>query len=185
MDIARVKRALVTVFGGLALGLVATVGWAIADDTRPVGEPRVNDHWHAAIALYAGDQLLPPIAAASSEAGIHTHGDGIIHMHPHVEGVDASLAGFFAEMGGSLSEGTIRLPPLGDGGVVDVVLDRGVRPPVLRADSGIHPLSGAKEGASFGEATAICNGKAESEFETVGADYVPQDGDCMRIVLGP
>ena len=43
-----------------------------------------GDHWHAAYGFYVCDKYLPPVsdALATDELGIHTHGDGLIHIHP-------------------------------------------------------------------------------------------------------
>jgi hypothetical protein len=52
-------------------------------------------------------------------------------------------------------------------------------PTVLRADSGIHPL-----GSGFAEAAAVCEELSTVAFEEVGPDYIPRDGDCLRIMFG-
>ena len=45
------------------------------------GEP--FDHWHAAFAISVCGKELPPIQdGATDPLGIHTHGDGLIHIHP-------------------------------------------------------------------------------------------------------
>lgn len=51
--------------------------------TGPQTPPAVNkDHWHAAFGIYVCDKYLPPIQSARDPLGIHTHNDGIIHIHP-------------------------------------------------------------------------------------------------------
>jgi hypothetical protein len=53
-------------------------------------EPRANEaHWHVALGVRVCDRWLDPLTDQSDPKGIHTHGDGIIHVHPFV----ASAAG--------------------------------------------------------------------------------------------
>ena len=45
--------------------------------------PRIGkDHWHAAIGFYDCDHFLPNEAQFENSEGLHTHGDGLIHLHP-------------------------------------------------------------------------------------------------------
>jgi hypothetical protein len=45
--------------------------------------PKVTDHFHAAYGIYVCDKFLEPLTDKTSDTlGIHTHGDGIIHIHP-------------------------------------------------------------------------------------------------------
>ena len=58
--------------------------------------PRTGDHWHAAYGVYICDSYLPPIADNGNDpTGIHTHGDGLMHIHPFGGG----SAGFNARVG--------------------------------------------------------------------------------------
>ena len=61
--------------------------------------PRLNkDHWHAAFSVYLCDHFAPNIPLFESPDGMHTHGDGVIHLHPFTDkaaGTNATL-GFFA-----------------------------------------------------------------------------------------
>jgi hypothetical protein len=51
------------------------------------------DHWHAAYGVYYCDQYLPPIAERPEDPlGIHSHGDGLIHIHPFGAGAAGSNA---------------------------------------------------------------------------------------------
>ncbi|MBI1885413.1 MAG: cupredoxin domain-containing protein [Chloroflexi bacterium] len=148
------------------------------------GSPRIGDHWHTAYQVVIWGEAQPPIPELHNPEGVHTHGDGIIHMHPFIpsaEGGGASVSKFVEYMGGVLSDDEVRLPtqreryrtgdlgPNGEPGELRI----------LRADSGFHPV------ANFNETISICNAKRESEFEEVSSRYVPHDGDCIRIVFGP
>ena len=46
------------------------------------GVPQIGDHIHQAIAFNACGQFLPDLPEFESPVGIHTHGDGVIHIHP-------------------------------------------------------------------------------------------------------
>ena len=50
-------------------------------------DPR-GDHWHVAYGVYACDEYLPFLEDPGRDPhGIHTHGDGVIHVHPFTPGV--------------------------------------------------------------------------------------------------
>lgn len=45
--------------------------------------PTTADHWHAAYGFYVCDAFLPPLSDVKADTtGIHTHADGVIHIHP-------------------------------------------------------------------------------------------------------
>src|SRR6267143_397326 len=47
--------------------------------------PKVNhDHWHAAIGFYVCGKFLPNQPTFDNAEGLHTHGDGLIHIHPFI-----------------------------------------------------------------------------------------------------
>lgn len=46
------------------------------------GVPQLGDHIHQAIAVVACGEFLPDLPEFESPVGIHTHGDGVIHLHP-------------------------------------------------------------------------------------------------------
>jgi len=148
------------------------------------GAPRIGDHWHAAYAIFVGDELQPRIQEIVTSEGIHTHGDSMIHTHPHIqvgEGSGAKVANFFGDQGGKLTNNELKIPGrekvYKNGEEVD---GKRAELRILRADSGIHPLGG-----DFNRAIVACNAKPESEFERVSPRYVAKDGDCIRIVFGP
>jgi len=85
---------------GVVLVLVARNQRA---DLAPAGDPGLEDHWHSAYGVFVCDQVSPVVFANDSEddrTGIHTHGDGLIHVHPFVSTVTgqyATLGAFFDE----------------------------------------------------------------------------------------
>ena len=51
--------------------------------TQPPKAPVVGDHWHVAVGFSRCGEALPePSDDAEDRHGIHTHGDGLIHLHP-------------------------------------------------------------------------------------------------------
>jgi hypothetical protein len=57
--------------------------------------PRGNDHWHDAYGIdicgkfQAALAPNPNLGSASGSPGIHTHGDGLMHIEPYVSGLSA------------------------------------------------------------------------------------------------
>src|SRR5688572_1219560 len=81
-----------------------------ADGSAPVAN---QDHWHAAYGIYACDQFLPPITDERDPKGIHSHGDGIIHIHPFVRsaaGRNATLEVFADAVGMELEDDRLEVP---------------------------------------------------------------------------
>src|SRR2546426_10225688 len=77
--------------------------------------PRANrDHWHAALGFDVCGAFAPSLPqAATDPQGIHTHGDGIIHLHPFVPapaGKHATLAKYLELSGVTVTETEIKLP---------------------------------------------------------------------------
>lgn len=72
---------------------------------------RVGDHWHATYQIAVCGNVLPPLPG--TPGGVHTHGDGAIHIHPRSDreaGANATLALFLATSGGQLDDGSLTLP---------------------------------------------------------------------------
>jgi peptidylprolyl isomerase len=86
---------------------------AAGDDAGPVA---FEDHWHAAYGVYVCDRFLPPEPEFETAEGIHTHGDGVVHVHPFVE----EAAGAGATLGLFLRGSEVGV----DGGVLTVGDDR-------------------------------------------------------------
>jgi plastocyanin len=96
------------------------------------------------------------------EAGVHTHGDGVIHIHPFVpaeEGAGARLVKWFEYGGGKLTQSEMRMP--------------GSRTEYKNGDK-------CDDGS---EATlqVFVNGEKMDNW----SHYIPHDGDRVRIVFGP
>lgn len=82
--------------------------------SRDLSEPLANEtHWHAAYGVYLCDGFAPPIQEQHDPKGIHTHGDGVIHVHPFrrsVAGRNAVLSVFADAVDMTLTESEIKLP---------------------------------------------------------------------------
>ena len=160
------RRLLVSLLVALAVAVLARQLADVGDDE---GQPTAatargpfigRDHWHAAYAVFICGQRQPNFQ--TWEAGVHTHADGVIHIHPFVpaeEGTGARLTKWFEYGGGLLTSTEMRMPGS------DQVLRNGDRCPdgsdgVLQVAVDAHPLD------DWG-------------------DYIPQDGDRIMIVFGP
>jgi hypothetical protein len=96
---------------------VAIVWTAIATDEGSSPAPRgalerSGDHWHAALAVNVCGAWLPPAPPfeqranqAGVTAGIHSHGDGLIHLHPFAsdEANDPTVGRFMDDGGWKLT----------------------------------------------------------------------------------
>jgi hypothetical protein len=85
-----------------------------SNETASAAAPTTNDHWHAAYGIYVCDAFLPAVADGPSDTkGIHTHGDGIIHIHPFSGGSagnNAKLKVFTDQVGMSVSSDGFTMP---------------------------------------------------------------------------
>jgi len=108
--------------------------------------PKANaDHWHTALGVYVCDHWLAPITDQTDPVGIHTHGDGIMHVHPFVAAAAGSRATFlrFAEVVKGELHATRFTWPEGDG------------------KKKVEHKNGDKCGEQVGEVKAFYNGKPE------------------------
>lgn len=126
-----------------------------------VGAPRIGrDHWHATYQYWLCGERQPNFPAW--EAGVHTHADGVIHIHPFTpaeEGAGARLVKWFEYGGGKLTADSIRTP--------------GSRTTYKNGDT-------CPDGRP-GEVQVFVNGQKLDNFMR----YIPKDGDRVRIVFGP
>ncbi|MEE3256461.1 MAG: hypothetical protein VX222_04185 [Actinomycetota bacterium] len=85
-------------------------------DLAPAGDPSVDDHWHSAYAINICGFEIPstfPNDSNDDRTGIHTHGDGLIHIHPFVSTVTgqyATLGAFFDENQTIFEDDAFELP---------------------------------------------------------------------------
>jgi hypothetical protein len=86
------------------------------DTTAP--SAAAQDHWHAAYGFYICDKFLDPLPDTGLDPlGIHTHGDGVAHVHPFTSragGRNAKLGRFFDNELVDMSNDKLNLPDIGD-----------------------------------------------------------------------
>ena len=81
-----------------------------ADGSAPVANV---DHWHAAYGIYLCDEFTGNITNERDPKGIHTHADGIIHIHPFVRsaaGRNATLEVFADAVDMTLNDDELEVP---------------------------------------------------------------------------
>jgi hypothetical protein len=73
----------------MVIGIVVVVGvllvWFSRDaahHTAAADQPALSDHWHAAYGLDICGNFLPDLPQPPQLIGLHTHGDGVIHIEP-------------------------------------------------------------------------------------------------------
>jgi hypothetical protein len=105
----------------LAIMVVGSVGVWLARDAKQnvaFAAPVLNqDHWHYAFGFYQCDQypdgLQKPTDATSDVLGIHSHGDGLIHIHPFstsTAGKRATLGKFLEQEGITMTADELTFP---------------------------------------------------------------------------
>jgi hypothetical protein len=148
------------VVGGGLLILLAILGVLIASagDREGTGGrfPQIGDHWHANYSITICGVSEPPFPV--SQGGVHTHGNGVIHIHPNNPvdtGTNAHLARFLASTGTTLTNDSLELPS-------------------GEAYTNGDPCPDGQTGQMFLRVNGI--------NMTAVADYVPRDED--RIELG-
>lgn len=104
----------------VSIGLIVVLGVALivfarsSQDQAAAEAPVANqDHWHAAYGIrLCGEGFAAPIQVQDDPVGIHTHGDGIMHVHPFTtasSGENATLGQFFDAAGVTIDDEQIDL----------------------------------------------------------------------------
>lgn len=160
------RRLLLTLLVALAVVVFARQfmdGSSDGDIAAPSSEvtgPRIGrDHWHAAYQVFVCGQRQPDFALW--QGGIHTHDDGIIHIHPVLpseEGEGARLGKWFEYGGGKLTQSEMRMP--------------GSREEYKNGDE-------CPDG-SEAALRVFVNGERLEDW----SEYIPQDGDRVQIEFG-
>ena len=102
---------------GLITGIVA-LGVGLVVVSRPdkvdAVPPRLTDHWHVAYGIDICGEPLPGLSDAKPDtSGIHSHGDGLIHIHPfssRYTGKGANLGAFADTTGMTLTDSSLKVP---------------------------------------------------------------------------
>ncbi len=106
------------VFGAILVVGVRSLGRAVGEGRRngvqTVQPPTPDDHWHVAYGVNVCGQWLAPFTDRGPDRyGIHTQGDGIIHVQPltaEVSGPNATFGVFSDQVGMVLGDDAVRLP---------------------------------------------------------------------------
>lgn len=104
-----------TLIGTVAVLGTFLIGFSRAERQPDNSHPRVGaDHWHAALGFYICGQFAPNIPDNGQDPlGIHTHCDGIVHIHPfsaQSAGKNATLKIFFDTVGATVKADSFKLP---------------------------------------------------------------------------
>jgi uncharacterized cupredoxin-like copper-binding protein len=125
------------------------------------GAPRIGvDHWHATYEYIVCGQKQPNFP--EWRAGVHTHDDGIIHMHPFdpgEEGAGARLVRWFDYGGGKLDGDEVRAP----------------------GSSNTYKNGDLCDDGQEGVVQVFANRQKLDNYNR----YIPQDGDSVQIIFGP
>jgi hypothetical protein len=176
----------------MGIALVAVVGiallvWTVAGrrdqaSAAPrAGDPTTGaagDHWHASLDVNDCGAWLPPAPQFETEAGnpqirvgIHSHADGLIHIHPFnssESGSHATVGRFLTYGGWSASSDSLDLWAGADG-----------KPVKVKNGDECTQADGTKK---KGTLTWYVNGKKQSGSP---ADYQPKDKDKIALLFDP
>lgn len=96
---------LLVVAGGAIVALFATQRESIAGVAPEAG----IDHWHDAYLIHGCGTDFPASVDTDGDEGIHTHGSGLIHIHPSNPagaGPNATFGVFLGALGAELTDDT-------------------------------------------------------------------------------
>ncbi len=98
----------------IALGLILVAGIAAVVYVASARESNIGvapvasvDHWHSAYLINDCGTDLPVTGQFENPAGLHTHGDGLLHLHPYnpsAAGNNATLGQYFAGADAELTD---------------------------------------------------------------------------------
>ena len=102
-----------TIGAVVLLGVLLIVLTVSTNDDSEPGSPTVGEHWHAAYGVYDCDSYLAPFADVGEDReGIHTHEDGLMHIHPfltRVSGKGANLEAFGRQLQLEIGDGSFSI----------------------------------------------------------------------------
>lgn len=178
----------------LTVGLVLVLGVSLVVLARQSREapaaPRVgDDHWHSAYGVYDCGQWLPPFTSQYDPHGIHSHQDGVIHIHPFnssAAGERARLGVFLESMGAEVNPDEISGPGIG---VLEAGSDCNGEPTVISvarfdlADVAAGPVAEYADG--FDDIVLLSDGEAFTIARApAGAVLPPPPEDRLLAAAG-
>ena len=147
---------IVAVFGILGLLFVTR---------SATGAPHISDHWHASYSWYVCGEKQPN-APTWEGVGVHTHGDGIFHIHPFTtseEGSGARMVKWFEYGGGELTQDSIKMPGFSK-----------------KWSNGDTCPDTSPEAGQPGVLQVFVNGAKMDNWTR----YIPHDGDQVKLIFG-
>ena len=155
------------------LGITIVVVARSSNQKASAETPAVGDHYHNAFGIFVCDKYLPALvdSTAADTLGIHTHGEGIIHIHPFqtsVSGANAKLSVYADRVGLKLSNNGVTTP---DGTSYDKGYDCNGTPAEVSAYYWSNPFD-----------TSIPPKIYTSDF---GSIPLRTDGAAIAIVIAP
>jgi hypothetical protein len=142
--------------------VAGVVGIALSRSSNADTPPLVNkDHWHAAIGVNVCGEWLPNAPQFEDAEGLHTHGDGLMHIHPFLSraaGKNATVGNYFKLGGWSANANSFRL-----------------------WDDTAHKTGDKCDGKAADVRWEV-NGKPKTGDIS---DYRPEDGDVVALALLP
>jgi len=106
--------AMVVILG--TAGIVYSRDQHQPDNSRPLAAAagRAGDHWHAALGFDICGTFAPSVPDSGTDPlGIHTHGDGVVHIHPFsalASGKRAKLSTYFDTTHVKVTASSVKLP---------------------------------------------------------------------------
>lgn len=100
-----------------AIAAVVVVGVVLvvvsrSEESSEAASPVIGDHWHAALGVNVCGTWLDAPPEFEDASGIHSHGDGLIHLHPYqadAQGRNANVGRFLRGGGWEASEDSLVL----------------------------------------------------------------------------
>jgi hypothetical protein len=109
------RRSLVwptTISFVVLLGVGLILFTVMSNSDTATAAPIIGDHWHAAYAIDNCGTFIPSLVdVTADQLGLHTHGDGLIHIHPFVTtvtGKNADLANWGKTTGLQLTDTSLK-----------------------------------------------------------------------------
>ncbi|MGI9601461.1 MAG: hypothetical protein ACR2QE_06240 [Acidimicrobiales bacterium] len=152
---------------------VLLVGWARTQ--RESEAPTLRDHWHSAYGVFVctDGEFLEPFTSENDPDGIHSHQDGLIHIHPFgssVTGDEAQMDVFLEAMLVSLDDDQMILA---DGTVLS------------EADTVCDGEAAVWQVARWSSALDVSGDPDEIITEDLAAIRFDADGEAFTIALVP
>jgi hypothetical protein len=131
-----------------------------------------KDHWHAALGINICGDWQPNVPTFEGNGGVHSHGDGLMHIHPfdeaHAHG-NANINTFFKGVGYTVSSTSIK--------IAGKTYKTGDKCPKLKEDGKIRWVVNGKERTGSGDPGKY----APKNLEYITIAFVPADYDFNKI----